>query len=251
MRGDSAFSRRAPLIQHHHPVGETSRQGQIVQADQYPASSISPGPQPLQHQKLGVGVQPRDRLVRRQQGRWSRQGAGQQYSRPLTARHLGDAAIRQMADAHLVQRGASPVQGGGARQERRAQRRQLDRRKIPGDGTVLRQIGRTLAPLTLGQPSRLVAAQTRGALRQSDQPQCGAHRRRLARTVRPAQGHNLARPHGQGSALQHFRAADTGVRVRKLQQRRRHSRHSRAARQAIRANRGAPTRAVKTPSFNS
>ena len=68
-----------------------------------------------------------------------------------------------------------------------------------------------LAALTLGQTPRLIATQARGALRQRRQPQGGAHRRRLARPVWPAQGNHLAQPHRQGRAFQHINPADADV----------------------------------------
>ncbi len=221
-----------------------------MQADQDPAPGVCARPQPLQNQQLGVRVQTGNRLIGDQERRRNRQGARQKHACAFAARHIGHAAIGQMADADLVQRGAGALQRRSPGEERRAQRRHFDGRQVPGDGTVLRQIGRALAPLAFRQTPGLVAAQTSGPLGQRGQAKGGANRRRLARPVRSAQGDDFAWPDEEGRAFQNLDPAEARVGVLKLQQPA-HSRHSRAARHAIRANSGAPTRAVNTPSFSS
>jgi hypothetical protein len=112
--GDSASAgapvgRDAPVIQHQDPVAGPRRQAQVVQGDDHRRPGRRLGPQQVQRQQLGVGIQAGHRLVGDQQRRARGQQAGQQHPRPLAARHVEHAALGQIGDAHPFQ----PLTGHG------------------------------------------------------------------------------------------------------------------------------------------
>jgi len=220
-----------------------------VQADQNARPRIGPRSQPLQNQPLRIRVQTRDRFINQQQGRTDDQSPRQQHPRPLAARHIRHAPVDQMPRPNLDQSDLGTSHGVTAGEEGHAQRRHLDSRQIPGDPAFLRQIGDPLGALAMRQSTQIITVQPHRAARQRRQPDRRADGAALARAIGSAQGHHLARPDRQVDAAQHRLFAQT--RAHLLQRQQAHSRHSRAARQAINANRGAPIRAVKTPSLSS
>src|SRR5690606_5941948 len=178
------------------------------------------------------------------------QGAGQQDTGPLAAGHFGHAPIGQMTDLDLIERAAGGGQGLGPRQERRAEGGDLGGGQVPGDAALLRKIGGALGAGASRQARDVVARQAGRPARQRQQAREGAYQAGLAGPVGTDQGQQLARLHPQVGAVQHGAAAQSRRGGRHAEPGR-HSRHSRAARQAIRANSGAPTRAVNTPSLRS
>ena len=154
-----------------------------------------------------------------------------------------------MSGLDLIQGGARAFQRVRRRQEGRAQRGDLDRGQVPGDAPLLWQIGGALRPPARRQARDRVPAKPGLAAGQRQKPGQHPDHTRLARTIRPHHGDQLAGGHRQIDHVQHRPPAQDGRRADQRQGA--HSRHARAARQAIIANRGAPTRAVNTPSFSS
>src|SRR5690606_17987958 len=135
---------------------------------------------------------------------------------------------------------------GKARQVRRpAQRHDALHCNGPGDLALLWQVGDQLC-LDAWRWLHLVADDD-GAFR-GRQAKDRAHQRRLAGAVRADQADKLALADGEGDAVQHFATAEIGVEIGDGKQR--HSIVLRERQISHRKN-GAPTMAVRTPSFRS
>lgn len=210
--------------------------------------------QDLQGHQLGLRVQPGDRLVQHQQRRARGQQPRQQHPRPLPARHGEDAAPLQARQPDRRQRLVRPLLRHIRRLGDRAQRRHRQGVYAPGHAPLLRQVAGQPRPRLRPHPARVLPEQPRLALHRQE-AQHGLQQRRLARPVRPADGDEPSRLQGRGDALQHLAPAEARAHVLQLDggpgDLCGHARQLRAARQATRANRGAPTSAVNTPSFSS
>lgn len=149
----------------------------------------------------------------------------------------------------LIQRRPRPRQTFRSSQERSTQGGDLDRGHVPGDMPLLRQIGRALGTGLRTQLCHEVPSQPRLARHRRDQAQSRTQYAGLACPIGAAQGYQLAGPDGQIDIGQHGPRSQPGGDA--VQRQQTHDRHSRAARQAIAPNRGAPTKAVNTPSLSS
>src|SRR6185437_1559986 len=165
-------------------------------------------------------------------------------------RHVEHAAAGEVA--HLELREAIQRQRAALVWAERAgaQRGNVERRHVPGDASLLRQIAGDGGPLALAQRFQRPPGEPNRACGARLQAERGAQQSRLAGAVRADQAQHLAGSDVERDVRQHVTPAAAHRQPLQFEHRR-HARQLLAARQAISANSGAPKRAVTTPSRSS
>ena len=118
--------------------------------------------------------------------------------RDLAARVIGHADLPERAHRGLALGGAGPLEPAEAAVEPHHHHVQHARREVPVDGAALRDVGHAL-PLLLVR----AAVDERLPGRGVDEPEHGLDERRLARAVRPHDGHEHALRHHEVDVPQH------------------------------------------------
>ena len=237
--GFDAVNRAQALSRQHLPGRSISDDGAFVEQDQARAPARSeaeivqrrdhPAPFPGKlgkqpHQcNLVRGVEPRRRLVGKQERRILRQRAGNQHPCLFAARKLGRRAMAKRFQFHAPDRflDLRPV-GGIEAGEGRPMRRPAERNhgldgNRPADLALLWQIGDAARPLPRGHRGDILPGNRDFSLRR-DEPESRPKQRGLARTVGADQAHELTFADAQGNTVQYRSVPKRSVQIFHRQQ---------------------------------